>query len=96
MNLRLLIYTMCAILGAIAVPLMFGLIPPNHTVGIRISATLNSPLVWYVVHGVVGWAVFCGAAALAYWLKRHPDAGRTSPLALMLLALSLLAGFMLG
>jgi SdpI/YfhL protein family len=96
MNTRVLLYAICTIVAALAVPPMFGLIPPNHTVGIRIAATLSSPITWYVVHGILGWALFGGSAGLGLWLKRHPNAGHASPLTLLTLGMSLLAGFMLG
>ncbi len=96
MSTRVLIYAACAIVALLALPPMFGLLPPNHDVGIRVSAVVRSPIVWYTVHAVVGWTMFAAAAALAYWLRRHPNAGRASPLTLMLIGMSLLAGIMLG
>jgi len=96
MSTRVLLYSICAIVAVLALPPMFGLLPPNHSVGIRIGVTLGSPVIWYLVHGILGWALFSAAAGLAFWLRRHPNAARLSPLALMLLAMSLLAGMMLG
>jgi len=96
MNSRILLYVLCAIVGTLAMPLMFGMLPPNPRVGIRFAALLGNPTTWYVVHGVFGWVLFFCAVSLSYWLWRHPNAARMSPIALATLATTLLLGFMLG
>jgi len=53
----------------------------------------SDPITWYVVHGIFGWIMFSCAAGLSYWLWRHPNAARPSPLTLILLAMAALAGF---
>ena len=96
MSTRLFLYITCAIFAALAIPFMFGLVPPNHRVGIRFAATLSNPTTWYLVHGIFGWAICSCAAGLSYWLWRHPNAARPSPLTLVLLAMAALVGLMSG
>ena len=91
--MRLVLYITCVIFAALAIPPMFGFLPPNPNVGIRIAATLSDPITWYVVHGIFGWMMFSCAVGLSYWLWRNPNAARLSPLTLILLAMAALAGF---
>jgi hypothetical protein len=96
MSTRLFLYIACAVIAALAIPLMFGLLPPNPNIGIRIAATKSDPATWYLVHGILGWMIFFCAAGLSYWLWRHPNAARPSPLTLALLAMAVLVGLISG
>jgi uncharacterized membrane protein len=59
---------------ALALPLLFGLIPPNPLYGIRTSATLKDPLLWRSANQL--WAVLAIGQALAFfaveaWFRAH-------------------------
>ena len=67
-----LLFFACAIAIA-GLLLAFGLVPPNHFVGLRTSATLADPARWYVDNFVAGVAfVVAPAAFLAIaWFGRR-------------------------
>lgn len=65
-------------MGALALPMAFGKVPPNRIYGFRTSKTLSSPNIWYQANRVAGrWLMavslvtICFNAAVS---SMHPDA----------------------
>jgi uncharacterized membrane protein len=62
-----------AILIALAIPLVLGMVPPNPLYGIRTQATLSSPAAWRRAHRLTGGAVIVAmllSLAIKYVAKR--------------------------
>ncbi len=55
----------CALLLAVAVPLVFKLVPPNRIYGFRTATTLSRTDVWYRANIFTGWALIAAAALAA-------------------------------
>lgn len=96
MNLRPLILLLLIAIAAAMVAPMFGLLPPNGTVGIRIPYTTANATHWYLVHAVAGWLVFIGCVGGVLYLRRHPVAGYLSAAAAIALATVALIGMTMG
>src|SRR5262245_35998927 len=67
------------LIAGIAVPLVMGIIPPNHLYGFRSAKTLSDERTWYAANRTAGWdlvmaGLFIAAAtlALAAWGRRWP------------------------
>lgn len=68
------------LLMALAVPLMRRRVPPNHTYGLRVRATLADPEVWYEANAASGRDLFgLGAVLLVVSLTVPWVAGRWGP-----------------
>lgn len=96
MNVRAILYVAATLLALLSLAPMFGLLPPNGKVGIRIAFTLQDPVHWYVVHAILGWGVFALCFWGVIWLRRYPTRGRLSVYALGLLAVAAVFGSTLG
>lgn len=62
MSLALVAYLLPAILAALAVPLVLGMVPPNGLYGFRTPKTLSSPDIWYLANRFAGWLMIAAAA----------------------------------
>ena len=52
-----------AIIGLASIPLILGVVPPNHFYGFRTPSTVANPSLWYRANAFAGWA--CLIAAIA-------------------------------
>jgi len=70
MQIRTLLYAVCALLVALSVPLVLKRIPRNSIYGFRTVATLARDDIWYRANVFAGWALIVAglvsAAVLAY------------------------------
>ena len=68
------IFSLYGVLALAALPLVFGLVPPNQWYGFRLPGTLEDPELWYQINAIGGrnfvFAMLVGAAAnLLIWWK---------------------------
>ena len=54
-------FVACAIVAAVSVPLIFGLIPPNRFYGVRTPRSLRDRDLWYAANAFGGWALLAAA-----------------------------------
>lgn len=52
-------------LAAIAIPLIFHLIPPNGLYGFRVRKTMENPEIWYAVNEYFGKRLFAASLVMA-------------------------------
>ncbi len=90
MDVRILVTLACALIAALAIPLVLRKVPPNHLYGFRTPRTLASHEVWYPANAFSGKAllVACALSLAGTWLA-PPSVPSWFPAAL--LAASMLA-----
>jgi uncharacterized membrane protein len=60
-------YVLPIIMAAMALPMVFGKVPPNPIYGFRTPKTLSSPDIWYQANRIAGWWMIAAAAlAMAF------------------------------
>jgi uncharacterized membrane protein len=77
MTIQLVAYLLPAVLVVLAVPLAFGMVPPNGLYGFRTPKTLASRDIWYPANRFAGWLMLIAAALTVCFnfviLSMHPD-----------------------
>lgn len=58
---RARLFASAIVIGAICVPLIFRIVPPNGVYGFRTSVTRSSVDIWYSANAFLGWALLVGA-----------------------------------
>lgn len=61
-----------AVLGALALPMILGRVPPNAMYGLRTPLTRSSPEIWYAANTFAGWALLAAALATTVLLLAAP------------------------
>ncbi len=61
------------LLVVVALPMLWGKVPPNSLYGLRVAATMENPALWYPVNGhaakrLIVSGVCLAAAAILLWL----------------------------
>lgn len=78
------------VVGAISIPLIFKIVPPNGVYGFRTSATRSSVDIWYSANAFMGWALLVGAVVSSAGVVRLPETAKRG-LLLVVFLLPLLA-----
>jgi len=73
---RILLISVCGIVGALSVPLILKKVRPNPLYGFRTPRTLSNPEIWYPANAFAGWAMLIGAVTSAGVLAVLPKSSR--------------------
>lgn len=87
----------CLVLGALSIPLILKLVPPNGFYGFRTSATRSNIAIWYPANAFLGWALLVAAVvSFVSVIYLPPTAKRGRLLVVFLLPLlgAVVASFM--
>ena len=60
----------------ISIPLICGIIPPNHVYGIRTAKTMSEPRIWYRANRFCGWALLVSSGIYLALTVVSPSADR--------------------
>lgn len=73
---RLLLISVCGIVGTLSVPLILKKVRPNPVYGFRTPRTLSNPEIWYPANAFAGWAMLVAAVTSAGVLAVLPESSR--------------------
>ena len=62
----------CAIIGAVSIPLILKIVPPNRLYGFRTSQALANRELWFRANRFAGWALLLSAVASTAVFVREP------------------------
>ena len=78
------------VIGAISIPLIIKIVPPNGVYGFRTSITRSSVDIWYSANAFMGRALLVGAVVSSAGVARLPETAKRGQL-LVVFLLPLLA-----
>ena len=87
---RVRLFGSAMVIGAISIPLIFKIVPPNGVYGFRTSVTRSNVDIWYSANAFMGWALLASAVVSSAGLARLPESAKRG-LLLVVFMLPLLA-----
>jgi uncharacterized membrane protein len=69
MNSNMLFLIGTAVIAAVSIPMILGIVPPNRIYGFRTPSTLANRELWYRANTFAGWALLIGAIVSAVLLS---------------------------